>query len=180
MNYSLRVRAKGPNQEPVQLAGEIIFSPGDELCLVFNSPQDGYLYVVNEGPNTVNGLPQYNFLFPDPKLVGANAPSLKANQQLFIPSEQPPWFPVDQEQGTEKHWLIWSSHPVAEMEAVKKWLNEKDGGEIKDANEIRSVQQFLNQNYPAARPVAEKDESQTHMKGGKDGLLIYPVKLEHR
>lgn len=180
LNYSLRVRAKGPNQQPVQLAGEIIFSPGDELCLVFNSPQDGYLYVVNEGPNTVNGLPQYNFLFPDPKLVGANAPSLKANQQLFIPSEQPPWFPVDQEQGTEKHWLIWSSHPVAEMEAVKKWLNEKDGGEIKDANEIRSVQQFLNQNYPAARPVAEKDESQTHLKGGKDGLLIYPVKLEHR
>ncbi|MGE0129515.1 MAG: protein kinase [Blastocatellales bacterium] len=180
LNYSLRVRAKGPNQNPVQLAGEIIFSPGDELCLIFNSPQDGYLYIVNEGPNTVNGLPQYNFLFPAPELIAANAPSLQANQQLYIPSEQPPWFLVDQEQGTEKHWLVWSERPVAELEAVKKWLNEKDRGEIKDAKEIRSVQQFLNQHYSAARPVAEKDESQTHLKGGKDGVLVYPVKLEHR
>jgi serine/threonine protein kinase len=180
LNYSLKVLAKGPNRTPVELAGEIIFSPGDELCFIFNSPQDGHLYIVNEGPNVVNGLPQYNILFPAPNATGANAPSLRANQQLFIPSEQPPWFLVDAEQGTEKHWLVWAERPIAELEAVRKWLNEKDRGEIKDANEIRSARQFLNQNYSAARPVAEKDERQTHLKGGKDGVLVYPVKLEHR
>lgn len=180
LNYSLKVLAKGPNRTPLELAGEIIFSPGDELCFILNSPQDGYLYIVNEGPNVVNGLPQFNFLFPAPDPAGANAPSLRANQQLFIPSEQPPWFLVDAEQGTEKHWLVWAERPIAELEAVRKWLNEKDRGEIKDANEIRSAQQFLNQHYSAARPVAEKDERQTHLKGGKDGVLVYPVKLEHR
>ncbi len=183
LNYSIRVREnpkKNPNQAPVQLAGEVIFSAGDELCFNFNSPQEGYLYVINEGPQPANGLPRYNLLFPDPRLIAANVPSLRANQQLFIPSEQPPWFPVDQEQGTEKLWIVWSERQVSEMETVRKWLNEKDGGELKDANEIRSVQQFLNQNYSAARPMAEKAEHQTHLKGGRDGVLVYPVKLEHR
>jgi serine/threonine protein kinase len=183
LNYSIRVRLnpkQNPNQPPALLAGEIIFSAGDELCFNFNSPQDGYLYLVNEGPQPANRLPRYNLLFPDPKLAGAGAPSLRANQQLFIPSEQPPWFPVDEEQGTEKLWIVWAERAVAEMEKIRKWLNEKDGGEVKDADEIRSVQQFLNQNYSAARPAAEKGEHQTHLKGGREGVLVYPVKLEHR
>ncbi len=183
LNYSIRVRLnpeKNPNKPPVQLGGEVIFSPGDELCFNFNSPQDGYLYIINEGPVPAKGLPQYNVLFPDPKLLSANTPSLRAKEQLFIPSEQPPWFPVDREQGTEKLWLVWSERAITEMETVRKWLNEKDRGEVKDANEIRMVRQFLNQSYSAARPVAEKDEHQTFLKGGKDGVLVYPVKLEHR
>jgi serine/threonine-protein kinase len=183
LNYSIRVRLnpeKYPNQATAQLAGEIIFSPGDELCFNLSSAQDGYLYIINEGPQPANGLPLYNVLFPDPKLISAGAPSLKANQQLFIPSEQPPWFPVDEEQGTEKLWLVWSERPIAVMETARKWLNERDGGEIKDADETRAVQQFLNQNYSASRPVAERGEHQTYLKGGRDGVLVYPVKLEHR
>ncbi len=182
LNYSLKVRlnpAKNPDKPPVELPGEVIFSPGDELCIVFNSPQDGYLYIINEGPNLVNGLPQYNFLFPDPNSVPAHSPSLRANQQLFVPSERPPWFLVDSEQGTEKQWLVWAERPVAELEPLKKWLNERDYGEIKDANEIRSVHQFLNQKYSTARPTYEKDEHQTRLKSDKDGLLVYPINLKH-
>jgi len=180
LNYSLRVRAKGPDQKPIELSHEVIFTPGDELCFIFDSPQAGYLYIINEGPNKAHGLPQYNFLFPDPKSAPAGAPSLKANQPLFIPSEQPPWFPVDTEKGKETHWIVWSDRPVTQMEKVKKWLNEKDGGEIKDAEEIRMVWQFLSQSYSAAIPVAEKGRRQTHLKGGKDGLLVYPMEVEHR
>jgi len=115
----------------------------------------------------------------DHREIADNAPSLSADQRLFVPKE-PYWFSADNQQSAEKHWLVWAERPVAELEAVKKWLNEKDGGAIRDANEIRSAQQFLNQNYSAARPVAEKDEHQTHLKGGRDGVLVHPVKLEHR
>jgi len=180
LNYSLRVLAKGPGKEPVELKHEVIFTPGDELCFIFDSPQNGYLYIINEGPNKVNGLPQYNFLFPDPKLVPADVPSLKISQRLFIPSEEPPWFPVDKEKGKETHWIVWSERAVSEMEAVKKWLNEKDGGEIKDADQVRMVQQFLNNNYSAAQPVAEQGRHQTHLRGGKNGLLVYPMEVQHR
>ncbi|HKQ79186.1 MAG TPA: protein kinase [Blastocatellia bacterium] len=179
LNYSLKVLAKGSSQTPVELPGKIIFTLGDKLRFSFSSPQDGYLYIINEGPVIVNGLPQYNFLFPDPIEIADNAPSLRANQQLSVPKE-PYWFDADNQQGTEKHWLIWAERPIVELEAVKKWLNEKDGGEIKDANDIRSVREFLNQNYSAARPVAEEGEHQTHLRGGKDGMLIYPMTVAHR
>jgi hypothetical protein len=179
LNYSLKVLARGSGPNPVELPGKIIFTLGDKLRFTFSSPQDGYLYVINEGPEIVNGLPQYNILFPDPGEIADNAPSLRANQQLSVPKE-PYWFDADNQQGTEKHWLVWTERPVAELEALKKWLNEKDGGEIKDANDIRSAQQFLNQNYSAARPVAEEGEHQTHLKGGKDGMLVYPMTVAHR
>jgi len=179
LNYSLKVLARGSDKNPVELPGKIIFTLGDKLRFTFSSPQDGYLYIINEGPVVVNGLPQYNILFPDPREIADQTPSLRANQQLMVPKE-PDWFDADNQQGTEKHWLVWAERPVVELEAVKKWLNEKDGGEIKDANEIRSVRQLLSQNYSAARPVAEEGEHQTQLKGGKDGVLVYPMTVAHR
>ncbi len=180
LSYSLRTRPnpqKYPQARAESWPGEIIFTPGDELRLNFVSAQEGYFYLLNEGPEPVNGLPRYNVLFPAPNVA---APTLRAQQPLYLPQEQPPWFRVDQEQGTETLWLIWSPRSLPELEAVRQWLNAKDGGEIKDAAAIKLVQEFLRQHFPAAKPSAEKDEQQTHLKGNTDGLLIYPMKLAHR
>jgi hypothetical protein len=124
LNYSLLVQtnaARNPGKAPIPFAGEIVFTPGDQLRLIINSPQDGYLYIVNEGPQPKNGLPVYNFLFPDPAQIPADAPSLKTGKPLFIPSERPDeWFTVDKEQGTETLWLIWSDKSIAQLEAARK------------------------------------------------------------
>ncbi len=183
LSYSLRTRpdpTKHPNAQEESLAGEIIFTPGDEMRLSFVSAQDSYFYLLNEGPQTMNGLPRYNLLFPALQPDNATTPTLRANQPLHIPQERPPWFRVDAEQGTETLWLIWSKQSLSELESVRKWLNAKDGGEIKDANETKLVQQFLRQHAQAAKPIAEKDEHQTNLKGGSDRLLIYAMKLAHR
>jgi serine/threonine protein kinase len=177
LNFSLRVQQKG--KSPLDFNGEIIFSPGDELRLNFNSRQEGYLYIVNESPQRKNGLPVYNFLFPDLQNVSAGAPSLKAGRPLYIPSEQPPWLPIDAEKGTEILWLVWSDRSLNEFETARKWLNERDGGEIKDANEIKAIQQFIDKNYLEAKPKVEQEETQKSLKGGKDGLLVYQMKLAH-
>lgn len=182
LNYSLLVRlnpARNPNREPMAFAGEIVFSPGDQLRLTFNSPQDGYLYIVNEGPEPKNGLPVYNFLFPDPTRVPVNAPSISSGKALFIPASQDAWFTIDKEKGTETLWLILSDKSIPELEAAKKWLTPQYGGEIQDASEILALQQFITKNSSNAKPVATKGELQTNLKGGKDGLLIYPIKLAH-
>lgn len=182
LNYSLLVRlnpAKNPGKEPMAFPGEIVFSPGDQLRLTFNSPQDGYLYVVNEGPEPKNGLPVYNFLFPDPARIPDATPSLKSDKSLFIPANQDHWFTIDKEQGTETLWLILSDKSIPELEAAKKWLTPQYGGEIQDASEILAIQQFISKNYTSAKPVATKGELQTNLKGSKEVLLIYPVKLAH-
>ena len=181
LSYSIRTRPNprlNPNAQEESLPGEIIFTPGDELRLNFVSPQDGYFYLLNEGPKPANGLPRYNVLFP--AADNTAQPTLQANQPLYLPQEQPPWFSVDKEQGTETLWLIWSQQQINELETVRKWLNPKDGGEIKAANEVKLVQEFLHQQATAAKPIAEKDEQQTHLKGGPEGLLIYAMKLGHR
>lgn len=180
LDYSLLVRkAKSTNKEPLALPGEIFFDPGDQLRLIINSQQSGYFYIVNEGPKPKNGLPVYNFLFPDPALIADGKASLSAGKSLFIPSDQADgWLTIDAEQGTEILWLVWSEKSIPELEAAKKWLTPEYGGEIQSSSEIAAIQQFINRNS-AVKPIATKDETHTSLKGGKDGLLIFPLKLAH-
>lgn len=183
LSYSLLVRtnpAKNPGKEPISFPGEIVFTPGDQLKMILSSQQEGFLYIVNEGPQPKNGLPAYNFLFPDPAQTPDNAPSLTSIKSLIIPSDRSDgWFTVDSEQGTEIFWLVWSEKTIPELEAAKKWLTPQYGGEIQNASEVAAIQQLLNKHYPANKPVAEKDDHQTNLKGGKDGVLVFPVRLAH-
>lgn len=182
LSYSTMVLTnpeKNPGKAPLPFPGEIVFTPGDQLRLTFNSPKEGFLYIINEGPQPKNGLPVYNLMYPDPARVSAGAPSLKAGQPLYIPSEQPPWSRIDAEVGAEKLWVIWSEHSISELEAARKWLNDKDGGEIKNASEVQAIQQFIDKHYSETKPKVERDEQQTRLHGGKDGLLIHSIKLAH-
>lgn len=183
LSYSLLVRtnpAKNPGKEPISFPGEIVFTPGDQLKMILSSQQEGFLYIVNEGPQPKNGLPAYNFLFPDPALTPDNVPSLTSIKSLIIPSDRSDsWFTVDSEQGTEIFWLVWSEKSIPELEAAKKWLTPQYGGEIQNASEVAAIQQLINKHYPANKPVAEKDDHQTNLKGGKDGVLVFPVRLAH-
>ncbi|MBS1789358.1 MAG: protein kinase [Acidobacteria bacterium] len=180
LDYSLLVRtAKSDTKEPIPLPGEIIFTPGDQLRMIISSQESGYFYIVNEGPKPKNGLPAYNFLFPDPAQVPDATTSLKAGKSLFIPSDRPDgWLTIDTEQGTETLWFVWSDKSIPELEAAKKWLTPQYGGEVQSATEIAAIQQFLNK-HSANKPVATKDDTHTNLKGGKDGILVYPVKLQH-
>ncbi|MDX2042393.1 MAG: protein kinase [Acidobacteriota bacterium] len=180
LDYSLLARkAKSSSKEPLALAGEIIFDPGDQLRLIIRSQQSGFFYIVNEGPKPKNGLPVYNFLFPDPAKIPDGTASLESGKSLFIPSESPDeWLTIDAEQGTEILWLVWSEKSIPELEAAKKWLTPEYGGEIQNGSEIAAIQQFINR-QSAIKPVATKDETHTSLKGGQNGLLIFPLKLAH-
>jgi class 3 adenylate cyclase len=177
LSYSITVK---PDRKPAyQVPGEMIFVAGDGVRLSILSPQSGYLYIINEGPAPKNGRPDYNTLFPSPSANGG-ASLLAAGQQLQIPgpNESARGFVLDQEEGAEKVWLIWSAQSVAELEALKRWANPKDKGEIKDPTQISAVQAFLAK-AGAAKPAVEKDEQQTTIKGESE-VLVHLIKLEHR
>lgn len=180
LSYSITARRnpeRFPSESARELPGEIIFEPGDELRVNITGGRSGYFYIINEGPEPRDELPAYNMLFPAPAIP---SPAIAAGQTLYIPGERPPWFHVDDKPGTEKLWLVWSEQAVEELERARKWLGPETGGRIGDAAEIRMVRDFLNGRYQNAKPIAEKDESQVHLRGGADGLLIYLLKLEHR
>lgn len=183
LSYSLTVRkdpSRYPKSNPFILPGEIIFEAGYQVRLNISSPQSGYLYVINEGPNRKDGLPEMNLLFPE---VQRTPTEIRAIQSIQIPpsSDNPEldWFIFDRDEGVEKVWMIWASHPVPEIEAVKHVANPQDKGEISAPDEIRAVADYLNQ-HSANKAKPEKDDANTltRLKARGD-VLVGLVRLEH-
>ncbi len=169
-----RYRQRQPYLEPFRLAGEMIFPPGYGIRLIISSAQEGWLYLVNEGPE--GGL---NLLFPTPA-TNAGSARLAANREIQAPPGDA-WLMFDEQQGEEKLWIVWSREAVAELEAVTKWVNEKDRGSIRDEAQAAAVRGLLLK-HSAARPRVEKDEAgkRTLLRGGSGDILTHALKLEHR
>jgi hypothetical protein len=140
----------------------------------FRSPQTGHLYVLSEGPPAQSAQTQYVALFPS-STANKGASLIPADQVVKIPEQS--WFQFDQEQGTERVWLVFSNDAIPELEAVKEFAGTRTGGLITDPARNQAVQNFLNTNS-AQKAEAEKGNTETTVKSpGK--LLVYPVKLEH-
>ena len=165
---------EGKVQKPFTLAGEINFEAGDEIRLSVRSPQDGYFYVLNEGPREGTATPQFVALFPSPT-ANRGSSRLTAGQEVKIPEET--WLHFDTQQGVERLWLVFTEEPVPELESLKEFVNQQNRGLITDAARNKSIHDFLAANS-TSKPELEKGDLLTTLKmRGK--LLLYPVRLEH-
>jgi hypothetical protein len=166
-----------PQSAPVRLAGDQAVSAGDAVRLSFNTTQDGYLYVVNESPSVASRASSFNILFPSPT-SNDGSPRLLSGRTLFIP-ERGDGFLVDAEEGSERLWLVWSTTGVNELDAVAHWANERDQGEIKNAQDAAMVRAFLTQHASPAPTVEESGDERTTLRGGGQ-VFVKLVTLEHR
>jgi len=175
LTYSLTVqkmRDGKPFQTEFESSGQEIFENGWKFRMNFDSQQDGYLYLLNEGPASANSS-TYNVLFPESK-TNSGSPQVTAGRKL-----QTDWMRFDEQQGTEKFWMVWSASPVRELEAVIEVINDRDLGEIKDPAKARAVRDFLNQ-HATTKPEVSKDSAkkQSVIKG-KGNVLVNSIELEH-
>ena len=175
LNYWLTVqkmRDGKPYQNEFESSGQEIFENGWKFRLNLFSRQNGYLYLLNEGPST-DGATTFNILFPAPS-ANSGSSDLGPNQPVTTP-----WMVFDENQGTEKFWLVWSIKAVAELEAVKGFANERDKGNINDARQADAVHAFLN-SHKATNPEVEKDKTrkQTNVKA-TGNVLVNLIELEH-
>ncbi|HEX7723535.1 MAG TPA: serine/threonine-protein kinase [Pyrinomonadaceae bacterium] len=173
--YSLtvqKVRDGKPFQDQFESSGQEIFENGWKFRINLSSPQDGYLYLLNEGPASGDAT-TYNILFPEATTSGGS-PRVTANQKL-----QTAWMRFDDHQGTENFWLVWSASPVPELEAVTGAVNDRDLGEIKDGAKARTVRDFLKQ-HSSTKPEVTKDSAnkQSVVKARTD-VLVNAIELEH-
>src|SRR6266496_4089283 len=178
LNYWIMVQKykdDKPYQAPFRLAGEINFEPQYHIRLHVLSLQSGYLYVLNEGP-LEKGLPQFIVLFPSPTANGGSSLVLESNE-LQIPEES--WFTFDNEQGTEKLWLVFSANAVTQLEAVKGFATAKGKGVIRDPDLNRTVQEFL-ATHSVSKPAVEKNNEQKETNLKVPGtVLVHQIDLEH-
>ena len=174
LTYSLTVqkmRDDKPYQGEFESSGQEIFENGWKFRVNLSSPQEGYLYLLNEGPE--GEATTFNVLFPESE-TNSGSPRVSAGQNL-----QTAWMRFDDHQGTEKFWLVWTASPVKELEAVTDAVNDQDRGEIKESAKARAVRDFLQKHY-AMKPEVSKDSAKklTVVKGRGD-VLVKMIELEH-
>ncbi len=163
-----------PYQAPLKLPGDILFEKDYRVRFYFSGAQPGFLYLINEGPQPISDLPAYVLLFPKPAFNHGSA-ELKAKEEINTAE-----FKFDEEQGTEKIWMVWSAAALPELESVKGVGNPKDQGAINNPDQIRVVREFLNKHYDAAKPLVEKDEvNELTVVKGSGEVLVHLIKLLH-
>ena len=163
-------------QDPFRLRDDINFEKDYRIRLNVTSPQSGRLYLLNEGPAAADQIPTFNVLFPS-ETANNGLALLTENQQIQIPRQS--WFQFDEQQGTEKIWVVWAAKEVPEMEAIKGFANSKDRGVISSPGLRTAVNQFLKAHSTGASSVErDQDKKETAVRANSD-ILVHVIKLEH-
>jgi tRNA A-37 threonylcarbamoyl transferase component Bud32 len=166
--------------KPFCLAREIIFERGYGIRLHFSVRQQGYLYIVNEGPAAAGAPPAYTLLFPDPEVEHGSA-VMEAGREISVPPAGH-WFLFDEKEGVEKVWLIYAKRSVSELEAVRGAVNPEDKGAVKNREQAEAIQKFIATHAdPNQRPESnDKQECPVTTVRGAGETVIHLIRLEHR
>jgi hypothetical protein len=177
--YSILVqkyRGGRPFEAPFRLGGEINFEKDYRVRLNLSSPQDGHLYILNEGPEEQGRPSPYVILFPSPTANDGQS-RLGAGRQVQVPERS--WLQFDAEQGTEKVWLVWSAESVPALEALKAYANPRDRGLVGDPSLNDAARDFL-LTHQSPRPTASRDEDKKEVVLTSNGaILTHLLRLEH-
>lgn len=161
-----------PYQDPFTMPGEMIFEVDYRIRVSVRSPQSGYLYILNEGPTENSRQPEFVAVFPSPTANNGSS-FVPADQVVQIPEES--WLKFDEEQGTEKLWLVFSENTVPELEGLQRFTNPQRL--ITDPARNSVIQNFLSA-HSTPQPAQEKGDKQTTLKSSSK-LLVSAIKLEH-
>ena len=165
-----------PSGEPYRVSEHHVFQANSGIHFIFSSQQLGYLYILNEGPSSTNEQPVFNTLFPSPSTNAGSAQIVPA-RQITIPEGGP--FIFDMHQGTEKLWLVWSKESVAELEALKVWVNSKDHGKIGNEVQAQHLQSFLAKSVSFSVQSSQDAKNQATTLRGSGDILVHLVTLDH-
>jgi hypothetical protein len=175
-----KYRDEKPYQQPFRLAGDINFEANYRIQLGFRSPQPGYLYLINEGPAPKNGLPDYHLLFPSPTANDGSA-RIDPDAEVLFPPAGKKFLRFDNQQGTEKFWVVWTKEDMPELAAAKQAASfrPEDGGSIKDAQRISALQQLLTKYSAEKAETTQDDTAKLTTLRVKGDVLVHIRNLEH-
>jgi hypothetical protein len=165
-----------PYQDPFRLRDDFNFEKDYRIRLNITSSQSGRLYLLNESPARADQTPTFNVMFPSTTANQGSA-LLTENQQIQIPQQS--WFHFDEQQGTEKIWLVWAQKDVPKLEAIKGFANPRDRGIISSPGLRTAVNEFL-RTHSSSSPSVERDQEKKETVVRANGeILVHVIKLEH-
>jgi class 3 adenylate cyclase len=167
LSYSFLVKTKTGNVRPLER--EMVFPPGYQIRFRFSSSQNGFLYVVNEGPPQ-NDRAVWTWLFPYPALNHAS-PALSPAVPLLLPPDN--FIQLDAMQGQEKIYLIWSDHEIPELQSSV--LSSDKSGQLRAAD-IPGIRAMISRASPDVEVI--KADTETVIRGSGP-VLAKLITLEH-
>ncbi|HJX91880.1 MAG TPA: serine/threonine-protein kinase [Pyrinomonadaceae bacterium] len=180
LTYSITVqkyRDNKPFEPPFQLAKEMLFERDYQIRLNVNSPQSGFLYILNEGPHEQGQPAEFVVLFPSTSSNSGSA-LINENQPIQIPEKS--WIRFDQEKGTERVWLVFSRNAITELEPIRTYASMKTQGLITDAALRDRVQQFLRTHAEDKSSVTQNAERKETRISAREEMLVHSIDLEHQ
>lgn len=181
LNFSVTLRRNPrlyPKEGSFQVTSDNVFSSGDRVRFNFNSPEQGNLYLFNEGATQPGGKASYIILFPSPTANQGNS-QLNAGQEVVIP-ETGDGFIFDDRKGEEKLWLVWSQKEIPNLDALKRWATPRDKGVIRDIGEVEKLRSLLESNPSTFTSVNKDEAAKMTVLQGRGEILVKMLTLEHR
>ena len=163
-------------QDPFRLRDDINFEKDYRIRLNITSSQSGRLYLLNEGPAGADQTPTFNVLFPS-ETANNGSSLLTENQQIQIPQQS--WFQFDEQQGTEKIWVVWAAKDVPQLEEVKGLANSKDRGVVSSPGLRTAINEFLKSHSTISALVKRDEEKKDTLVSSNSEILVHVIKLEH-
>jgi predicted Ser/Thr protein kinase len=155
-----------PAGEPYAASPSDSFEGGWRVRLRAQSPQSGFFYVIDQGPDE-NGAERFWVLYP-------KAPSdlaVAAKREILTG-----WSVFDRNPGTEKLWIVWSATAVADIE---KFLSGTEVGRVESQGTARQIERLLAGLGPAQRS-AEPNGAIRLESANSRGILGEALQLKHR
>ncbi len=147
-----------PIDRSIRASGQEVFTNGDYFIVNFSSPQEGYLYLLNEGRNYRDAT---SFYYEGKYRIRPNT-QVSSSRLGF-----------DNKDGTEQFWFLFSTTAV---DILEKYQAPREIPET----ETDQVRKYLTQRVPTNLTSTEDiSKAQTNVKGSGEAIA-YKAQLRHR
>ena len=180
LTYSITVqkyRDNKPFEPAFQLAKEMLFESDYQIRLNVTSQQQGFLYILNEGPHDEGQPADYVVLFPSVTSNGGSA-LVSESEPIHIPEKS--WIKFDKEKGTERIWLVLAPAAVPELEPIRSYASRKTQGLITDAGLRDNIQHFFRNHTEVKQSVEQNAERKETKVSSRSSTLVHFIDLEHQ
>jgi serine/threonine protein kinase len=149
------------------------FENGEKFRLTVLTPVPAYVYIFNERPPELNDI-SFKMIYPNPATNQGSA-SVGANQSV-----ESPWFTFRGPAGAENFWIVWSTSPVAELDAVtSEAFKDPDGGLT--GQTLARVKQYLTaKQREVDATTLHYNANKTAVVRGRRDLLVALAQFNHR
>lgn len=172
-NYFITIQRVRDGKDYQSNGKDETFDNGDKFRLTVSTLVPAYLYVFNEGPPEPNNV-SFKMIYPNPATNKGSA-SVGANQSV-----QSDWITFRGPAGAENFWMVWSTSPVGELEAVTNEAFKNPDGGLTGQTLVKVKQYLMAKKSEIDATTSHYNANKTAVVRGRSDLLVALAQFKHR